>query len=205
MKKKIIALYCRTSTSHQVKGLESQERVLKKYCEHNDIKNYEIFSDFNFSGKLCSRPKFDEMMNLVRSEKVSTIVTPNLSRIARSLKLLLEFIEEVQYFNIEFISLSESLNINSMHGRLMVSVLGAVSQLEREMISEKTRIGLQNAREKGKVLGRERKLPYERIIALAEETELSVRAIAKIQGCSPSSVSRILQKHKAEKLKPLKV
>lgn len=201
MKNKYIALYCRTSTSHQTKGLESQERILRKYCKQNNISNYKVYSDHNVSGKLSSRPKLDELLSAVKNEEVTKIITPNLSRISRSLKNLLEIVELLQNHGVEFISLSESFSINSMHGRLMISILGAVSQLEREMIAEKTRIGLMNAREKGLVLGRKRELSHEKIIETAKVTDLSVRAIAKLHGCSPSSVSRILKRSKEEPCK----
>jgi DNA invertase Pin-like site-specific DNA recombinase len=196
---KLTICYARTSTSHQAKGLESQERLLGKYCNQNDIECYEQFSDFNFSGKLNSRPKFDEMMELVRSENVKIIICPNLSRIARSLKLLLEFIEELQFYGVEFISLSESLNINSIHGRLMISILGAVSQLEREMLAEKTKIGLMNAKEKGVRLGRERVIDRDAVITLSNKG-LTMRERAQVQKCSPSSVCRILKMHQLSDL-----
>lgn len=203
MKKRIVALYCRTSTAHQEKGLESQERALVKYCENNGISNYKLFSDFNYSGKLSSRPEFDKMIQLVLDEKVEMIITPNLSRVSRSLKSLLETMELLQNYNVEFLSLSESFKINSMHGRLMISILGAVSQMEAEMIAEKTRIGLMNARAKGVRLGREASIDRDAVIAMAEKG-LSMREIANIQKCSPSSVCRILKKHR-ECLKPREV
>jgi DNA invertase Pin-like site-specific DNA recombinase len=78
---------------------------------------------------------------------------------------------------------------------LIIAVLGAVSQMEREMISEKTKQGLENCKAKGIQLGRKRTISHESIIALSEEGNLSVRAIARLQSCSPSSVSRILKKH----------
>ena len=196
---KYVALYCRTSTKHQANGLQTQKRLLKKYCEYHNIENYKIFSDFNYSGKLTSRPELDKLMADVREERVAQIITPNLSRISRSLKQLLELVEEFQYYQIEFTSISENFSVNSSYGRLIIAVLGAVSQMEREMISEKTKQGLENCRAKGIQLGRKRVHCHESIIALSEEGNLSVRAIARLQNCSPSSVSRILKKYREEK------
>lgn len=192
---KYVALYCRTSTRHQANGLQTQKRILKKYCEYHNIENYKIFSDFNYSGKLRSRPELDKLMQDVRDEKVSQIITPNLSRISRSLKQLLELVEEFQYYQIEFTSISENFSVNNSYGRLIIAVLGAVSQMEREMISEKTKQGLENCRAKGIQLGRKRQIDHDKIIALSQEGNLSIRAIARLQGCSPSSVSRVLKKH----------
>lgn len=193
---KYVACYCRTSTKGQEKGLETQKRVLQRYCEQQGIKNYKIFSDFNYSGKLGSRPQLDLLMEEVRAEQISQIIIPNLSRISRSLKHLLTIVDELQQFQVEFTSISESFCIKDSYGRLIVQILSALSEMERSMISEKTKQGLFNAREKGVILGRQKTLNYSKIIETARITDLSVRAIARLHGCSPSSVSRILSNHK---------
>ena len=191
-----VALYARCSTKHQEKGLETQERLLEKYCEQNGIEKYKLFSDFSYSGASSSRPQLDLLMGEVREERICKIIIPNLSRISRSLKHLLTIIDELQRFDVEFISISESFCIKDSYGRLIVQILSALSEMERSMISEKTKQGLFNAREKGIPLGRKRSLSHEKIIQTSTMTDLSVRAIAKIHGCSPSSVSRILSNHK---------
>ncbi|WP_157868233.1 recombinase family protein [Halobacteriovorax marinus] len=195
-----VALYVRTSTKHQAKGNVSQRMYLERYCKQNGIENYKIYSDENFSGRLAvnKRPSLDKLMSEVQEGLVSKIVTVSLSRVSRSLKDLLSIIQKLQDNDCEFESLTESFNINSIHGRLVMSILGAVSTLESEICGERTRIGLQACREKGIQLGRKRSLSHEKIIQTATMTDLSVRAIAKLHGCSPSSVSRILSKHKRE-------
>lgn len=197
-KQKYVALYCRTSTKHQEKGLETQERLLKRYCEYHQIKEYKVFSDFNYSGRLSSRPKLDEMMSDVREGNVSQIVILNLSRISRSLKSLLLIIEELQDYQTGLVSISENLSIEDTYGRLIVSVLGAVNQMLCESVSVKTKQGLFNAKEKGIQLGRTRTISHEKIVETAKVTDLSVRAIARLHGCSPSSVSRILSGYRKQ-------
>lgn len=189
---KYVALYIRTSTRHQATGLESQERQLKNYCKSNGITNYKVFSDFNYSGKLDSRPALDELMSDVRENLISQVITPNLSRVSRSLKSLLITLDELQSAGVDFLSLSESFSINSMHGRLMISIIGAVDELSRQISAEKVRIGLENCRAKGIRLGRQRVIDRDAVQNLHEK-KLSMREIAKVLKISPSSVCRILQ------------
>ena len=68
------ACYARVSTSDQKFGMESQIRALKEYCEQNQILDYELYTDENYSGAKVSRPSLDRMMTAVRNGEVSTVV-----------------------------------------------------------------------------------------------------------------------------------
>ncbi|EPZ51933.1 resolvase, N-terminal domain protein [Bacteriovorax sp. BAL6_X] len=198
---KYLALYVRTSTAHQKKGSISQQMYLERYCKQNNIENYKVYIDENFSGRLGvnRRPSLEKLITDVEEEKVYKVITVSLSRVSRSLKDLLNIVEKFQQCGCEFESLTESFNINNMHGRLVMSILGAVATLESEIAGERTRIGLQACKEKGIKLGRKKLISDEKIIETAKMTDLSVRSIAKLHGCSPSSVSRILKKHRTQK------
>ncbi len=71
---KRVAAYSRVSTIEQVGGLESQERVLRTYCEQNSITGAEFFSDHGISGTKASRPALDRMMAAVENGEISTVV-----------------------------------------------------------------------------------------------------------------------------------
>jgi site-specific DNA recombinase len=81
---KKVACYARVSTDQQQGGMESQVRVLKKYCEQNDIKDVEYFTDEGISGTKSSRPALDRMMAAVEADEVSQVVVYSFSRFARS-------------------------------------------------------------------------------------------------------------------------
>ena len=187
LNKKKVCLYARVSTDQQSNGLESQVRALKIYCEHNDIAEYEIFTDENISGAKESRPSLNRLMAAVESDEVSQVVCFSFSRFARSTTHLLKGLQKFKEKNVLFVSLSEKIDTGSAMGMAIFTILGAISQLERELIIERVRNGLANARAKGKILGR-KKLRNSALIRELLKSGLSYRAISIIAKCSHGSV-----------------
>ena len=185
---KRVAIYARVSTSDQKFGLESQLRALKEYCERMKIENYEVFTDENISGAKISRPSLDRMMAAVRNREISTVVVYSFSRFARSTTHLLGALEEMKKYETEFISITEKIETNSPMGRAFFTVIAAISQLERELIVERVKNGLKNARAKGIHIGRIKTRPSELIRALLR-SGMSHRGAAKVARCSHGSIS----------------
>jgi DNA invertase Pin-like site-specific DNA recombinase len=199
------ALYLRVSTDQQSSGLASQERALKEYCEHNHITSYKIFKDENQSGAKISRPALDEMMKDMREGKISTVIVFAFSRFARSTTHLLTALNEFKKHKTDFVSITEKIETNSPMGIAMFTILGALSQMERELISQRVQAGLRNARALGKQIGRKKTRPSEMIRALLRQG-MKYREIAKIAGCSHGAVSaekrEILKEKAASKPDP---
>ena len=187
--KKKVCLYARVSTDQQATGLESQVRALKIYCEHNDISEYEIFTDENISGAKESRPSLNRLMAAVEADQVSQVVCFSFSRFARSATHLLKGLQKFKDKGVLFVSLSEKVDTGSAMGMAIFTILGAISQLERELIAERVRNGLANARAKGKILGR-KKMRNSVLIRELLRSGLSYRAISLIAKCSHGSVHR---------------
>lgn len=185
---KRVAIYARVSTSDQKFGLESQLRALKEHCERMKIENYEIFTDENISGAKVSRPSLDRMMTAIRNNEVSTVIVYSFSRFARSTTHLLGALEEMKKYETEFVSITEKIETNSPMGRAFFTVIAAISQLERELIVERVKNGLKNARAKGVHIGRVKTRPSELIRALLR-SGMSHRAAAKVARCSHGSIS----------------
>jgi DNA invertase Pin-like site-specific DNA recombinase len=177
-----VALYARVSTDGQQTGLESQIRALKDHCERMKIENYELFTDENISGAKVSRPSLDRMMKAVRDNELSTVVVYSFSRFARSTTHLLTALEEMKKHDTEFISLTEKIETNSPMGRAFFTVIAAISQLERELIAERVKNGLRNARAKGKHIGRQKTRPSALIRALLKSgmTYRKAAAVARV-------------------------
>lgn len=188
MNTKRSGLYARVSTADQKNGLEAQARTLKEYCEKNNITNYEIFSDENYSGAKASRPSLDRLMAAARNGELDSVIVYSFSRFARSTTHLLSALEEFQKLGINFSSITERIETNSPMGRAFFTVIAAISQLERELVVERVKNGLKNARAKGRHIGRKKTRPSELIRAL-RASGLPLREYARISGASHGSVS----------------
>lgn len=185
--KRRTALYARVSTADQKTGLEAQVRALRIFCEQNKIENYELFCDENISGTKASRPGLDRMMRSVEAGEIDSVVVFAFSRFARSVSHMLKGLETMRKYQTNFVSLTEKIDLNTSLGHVVFVLVSAIAQLERDLISERVRNGLANARAKGKLIGRARK----RNSALIEqllEAGLSFREISKIARCSHGSV-----------------
>ncbi|MGE0527396.1 MAG: recombinase family protein [Bdellovibrionales bacterium] len=184
---KRVAAYCRTSTLDQKSGLESQVRVLTTYCQQNNIKNVEFFTDDGISGTKSSRPALDRMMEAVERGEISAVVVHSFSRFARSTTHLLQALTRFKERGVHFVSLSERIDTNSPVGVAIFSILAAIAQLERDLIAMRVKIGLENARAKGKLIGR-KKLRDSDLIRKLRKAGMSYRAISSIARCSHGSV-----------------
>lgn len=143
---KKIALYCRVSTGNQSTGLEAQVRALRDYCTRNAITDYVIYEDENQSGVKQSRPALDRMMKDARDGIISKVIVYSFSRYARSVTHLLRALEEFKKLEVGFVSITESIDTNTPLGSAVFTILGAVAQLERDLIAERVRNGLLNAK-----------------------------------------------------------
>lgn len=135
--------YVRCSTQEQ-----NEERQLKMMKEQKVEK---IFID-KASGKNTDRVAFQEMMAFVRTGDM--VIVESISRIARNTRNLLSIVSELTAKEVEFISLKENIDTTTPQGRFMLTVFGALAELERESILERQREGIAIAKEKGKYKGR---------------------------------------------------
>lgn len=184
----VVALYGRVSTSLQSTGLEAQLRALKEYCARKGINEYRVYRDENQSGTKSSRPALDEMMKAVRAGEISTVVVYSFSRFARSTTHLLSALEEFKRLGISFTSTTEAIDTDSPLGKAFFTILACLAQLERDLIAERVKTGLANARAKGKQIGRRKTRPSEMIRALLK-SGVTLRQAAKIAGTSHGSCS----------------
>lgn len=203
-KKRKVVAYCRVSTAMQGSGLEAQVRQVRQYCDLMQIKDVEIFTDENQSGAKQNRPALDRMMKAVRENEVESVIVPAFSRLARSTTHLLKALDEFKEHNCSFISLSERLDTSTAAGKMAFTVLAAVSQLERELIIERVKVGLANARAKGKIIGRKKQRNSDMIRALRKKG-LTYRSIADLCGCSHGSVHAEILAMKKEEVEKQKL
>ncbi len=128
------------------------------------------------------------MMAAVERGEVSSVVVPSFSRFARSTTHLLNALEIFKKKGVHFVSISEKIDTNSPVGIAIFPILAAIAQLERDLIASRVKIGLENARAKGKLIGR-KKLRDSDLIRKLIKSGLSYRAVSSIAKCSHGSVS----------------
>jgi DNA invertase Pin-like site-specific DNA recombinase len=190
---KLVALYVRTSTDRQDKGLESQVRALEAYCQARSIGDYRVFSDSGVSGTKSKRPGLDKLLMECEIGNVERIIVYSFSRFARSTSHLLRTLEYFKQRKISFISVTENIDTSSPMGLALFTIVSAISQLERDLISERVKNGLMNAKAKGVHLGRRREV-NDKVVLEFLDAGKSYREIAALLGISPASVCRVLKR-----------
>lgn len=138
--------YARVSTSDQEIASQIDE-LFEHGCEH-------VFSD-TASGMKTDRPGLEKAMNKLREG--DTFLVWRLDRVGRSISHLIEFVGDLKKRKISFVSLNDGVDTTSSAGRFFFHVLAALSEMERELIVERTRAGLEAARKRGRVGGRQLK------------------------------------------------
>jgi DNA invertase Pin-like site-specific DNA recombinase len=124
-----------------------------------------------------------------------TLVVWKLDRLARSLKQLIETVEELEKRGVGFRSLTEAIDTTTAGGRLVFQIFGALSEFERQLIRERTRAGLDAAQAMGRKAGRKPKLGADDLTAaraMLSDPTISVEAIAKRLGVAPGTLYRHL-------------
>lgn len=146
-----------------------------------------MFTDGGISGTKSSRPALDQMMAAVDRGEISSVVVHSFSRFARSTTHLLSALTCFKSKGVHFVSISERIDTNSAVGVAIFSILAAIAQLERDLIASRVKIGLENARAKGKLIGR-KKLRDSDLIRKLLKAGMTFRQIAQIARCSHGSV-----------------
>jgi len=150
------AVYARVSTRDRGQDPEMQLAELREYIAKRGWQLAGEFVDVGVSGSKDSRPQLDAMMRLAKSRKLDVIAVWKLDRFGRSLRHLVDSLEELKAVGCAFVSLRDNLDLSTPAGRMMFHVIGAMAEFERELIRERVRAGLAHARSKGQKLGRPR-------------------------------------------------
>jgi DNA invertase Pin-like site-specific DNA recombinase len=173
------AIYVRVSTVEQDTNL--QEHELQEYCERRGW-TYVLYRDKGQSGAKNDRPALTTMMNDLRRRKIDVVVVWALDRLARSLKQLLSIAEECRSVSVDLVSLKQNVDTTLPAGRLTFQVLGAVAEFEREMLRERVKAGMAQAKRSGKQIGRpaRRKFHADEIgrMRLLRSQGMSIRKLA---------------------------
>lgn len=182
-----VALYARVSTFNG-QDPEMQLRELREYAAHRGCEVAGEYVDHGVSGAKESRPQLNLLMQDARQRRFDLIAVWKLDRFARSLKMLVVSLAELEALGVAFVSLRDNLDLSTPTGRLMFQVVGAMAEFERALIQERVRAGIRNARAKGKALGRPRRIVDGNAIAKLKAQGMSTRKIARALGIGYGTV-----------------
>ena len=183
------AIYMRVSSLDQ--HPETQLLDLRQMAAQ---RGYEIAHEYTdrISGAKARRPGLDELMRDARRGRFDVVLVWASDRIARSVKHFLEVLDELNRLNIEFISFREQIDTGGPLGRAIVVIIGAIAELERNLIIERVRSGMRRARLEGRHIGR-RPLDLDREAILRDRQRgQSLGQIAKSHRISRATVHRVI-------------
>jgi len=146
------AIYARVSTPDQ--HLENQLLDLRKLAEQRGFEVVREYTDRGISGSKAKRPGLDAMMADARRGEFSVVLVAAFDRLARSTKSFLSTVEELEQLGIALISAREAVDTTGAMGRMFVTLVASIAELERSLIVERIRSGMRRARLEGQRLGR---------------------------------------------------
>ncbi|PFR88900.1 recombinase family protein [Priestia megaterium] len=180
--------YIRVSTEQQ--NLEQQKELLSE-------KGIERWYEEKVSGKNMDRPEFQKMMDWVREG--DEIYIRDFSRLARSTKDLLNIVTELKERGVKIHSIKDNIDTTTAHGEMMLTVLAAMNQFERENLLERQREGIEIAKRKGKYKGRkkvEKPSNWDEVIEKWKSRKITATAAIQETGLKRTTFYKLLNESK---------
>lgn len=181
-------LYARTSTVEQ--HPESQFIQLREMAVQRGFEIVGTYCDHGISGSKAGRPGLDAMMRDGRRGCFSVILTAAFDRLARSTANFIAIIDEAEAASIQIISARESVDTSTPTGRMFVTMLGCIAEMERSFIRERVRAGIRRRKLEGLPVGRQPLEVDRDAIVAARLRGMSLTDVAKRYGVSRASVVR---------------
>jgi DNA invertase Pin-like site-specific DNA recombinase len=181
------AIYARVSRNNgQDPGMQTRE--LREHCQRRGWDIEGEYVDAGVCGAKERRPQLDALLAACRKRRVDAVVVYRYDRFARSLRQLVNALEEFRSLGIEFISLHEGVDTSTPNGRLVFGIFASIAEFERELIRDRVKSGIAAARSKGRKLGRPRVIVDAARIASLRADGRSWPQIARAMGVSVGTV-----------------
>jgi DNA invertase Pin-like site-specific DNA recombinase len=191
---KRVALYCRVSTVEQ-----HVENQLIQLRDLSAKRGYQIVGEYidRISGVKSRRPGLDALMIDSRRGKHDLVFVSGFDRIARSVRDLLQILDELESLGVEFASAREAIDTSGPMGRLFLTVIGAISALERDILKDRVRQGIARRRLMGLPVGRQPRQDIDRETIVTDRLGgMSLTTVAKRHSVSRASVVRWVREAK---------
>jgi len=194
-----VALYARVSRADKDQDPENQLRKLREYAMRNQWDIYAEFHDY-ISGAAPVKPALEKMLREGRGRHYDAVFIVRLDRLGRSTKQLLTLLEDLDRFGVALICTDQQIDTKSPAGKLLFTVLGAVAELELDLIRERTKDGLARARAQGKRIGRAPDPEVTKELLRLQAQGLTIRQISERQGMSYQAVKQRLRRERSQRV-----
>jgi len=182
------AIYARVSTPDQ--HVETQLYQLRELAARRGYEIVHEYTDVGVSGSRARRPGLDAMLADAHRRKFSIVLVAAFDRVARSVKHFLAVVDELNDLGIEFVSARENIDTSGAMGRMFVTIIGCVAELERSLIIERIRAGMRRRRLEGLPMGRAPLTIDHQSLVHDRLSGMSLTQVSKKYGCSRASVVR---------------
>ena len=189
--------YTRVSTAMQAREGTSLESQKARLIDAG-VQETHIFTDEGVSGAKANRPALEKLLDRLRDG--DEVIVPSLSRLGRNLTDLMNLVSRLRSYGVEVAFLSEGFDTRTATGRAMLGIFGALAEMEREQIAERTALGRERARALGRLGGRRKKYDartLEKVRRMEGTDDLTVRERASALGI-PVASYYVLRKHLQE-------
>ena len=193
---KMVALYCRVSTSTKDQTTENQLRELRSYCDRMGYEVVKVYEDEVSGAKSREkRPAYSKLCKDAFLKKFDVIIGWDVSRFGRSMKEFIHFLSDMDDKGIGVIAVKNGLDTSSSSGRMMMKLIGVLEEWNLEMLKERTNAGLARTVANGTKLGRKSVLSpsSKREITTLRDNGLSIQKIADEIGINRGAIQRFLK------------
>lgn len=185
------AIYARVSTPEQ--RIDNQLLDLRQFALQ---RGYEVaceYTDVGVSGSKARRPGLDLMLKEARKRKFAVVIVAAFDRVARSTKHFLAVVDELDGLGIEFVSRRENIATDGAMGRLFLTIISSIAELEADLIKERIRAGMRRRKLEGLRVGRQPlDIDHESLVQ-DRLAGMSLTDVAKKYGVSRASVVRFVR------------
>ena len=181
-------LYARVSTNSQDTDLQLRE--FREFCQRRGWPVAGEYIDTGISGSKDRRPELDRLMADAKRRKFDCVVVYRYDRFARSLRHLVNALEEFRALGIDFVSIHEGVDTSTPNGRLIFGIFASIAEFERELIRDRVRSGIRSARARGRKIGRPRTAVNPGQIARLRSQGASWTAVCAETGLSAGTAKR---------------
>jgi len=184
------AIYTRVSTADQ--HPETQALDLREMAKQ---RGYQIVHEYGdvISGAKSKRPGLDQLLADARRHKLDVVLVAAFDRVARSVRHFLEVLDELNHLGIEFVSFRENVDTGGPLGRAMLVIVGAISELERNLIVERVKAGMRRAKLEGRQIGRAPLDINREQVVRDRRSGMSLTKVATKYRISRASVCRLMK------------